>query len=117
MPQENNKQIVLEKLPRKETVNTNPVGLLKSFLVIFYVETKAFPQIKQHETIFISNGNKLRRRPAITLPTVSNTDLALIQHPIRLHLSKDPAEITDLSQDRKRWMGLTSQIEEAAEVT
>ena len=27
-------------------------------------------------------------------------DLALIQHPIRLHLSKDLAEITELAQDR-----------------
>ena len=38
-----------------------------------------------------------------------NRDLALIQHPIRLHSSKDLAEITGLVQDRKRWRGLASE--------
>ena len=46
-----------------------------------------------------------------TLPIVFNRDLALIQHPIRLHSSKDMAEITELAQDRKCWRGLRSQIE------
>ena len=50
------------------------------------------------------------------MPIMFNIDLALIQHPIRLHSSKDLAEITELEQDRKCWRGLTSQIEEAAEV-
>ena len=46
-----------------------------------------------------------------------NRDLALIQHPIRLHSSKELAEITDLAQDRKCWRGFTSRIEKAAEVS
>ena len=46
-----------------------------------------------------------------------NRDLALIQHPIRLHSSKDPAEITELAQDRKCWKGLKSQITKTAEVS
>ena len=45
-----------------------------------------------------------------------NRDLALIQHSISLHSSKDQAEITELAQDRS-WRGLTSQIEKAAEVS
>ena len=48
---------------------------------------------------------------------VFNRDLALIQRPIRLHSSKELAEITELTQDRKCWEGLTSQIEKAAEVS
>ena len=40
-----------------------------------------------------------------------------IQHPIRLHSSKDLAEITDLAQDTERCRGLASQIEKAAEVS
>ena len=48
-----------------------------------------------------------------TLPTVFKRDLALIQHPIRLHASNDVAKITELSQDRKYWRVLTSQIEKA----
>ena len=48
---------------------------------------------------------------------VFNRDLALIQHRIRLHSSKDLAEITALAQDRKCRMGLKSQIEQAAEVS
>ena len=35
---------------------------------------------------------------------------------IRLHSSKDLAEITELAQDRKCWSGLTSRIEKAAGV-
>ena len=52
-----------------------------------------------------------------TLPKVFNRDLALIQHPIRLHSSKDLAEIIKLAQDRKCWRGLQSLIEKAAEVS
>ena len=65
---------------------------------------------------FIPIGNKLRGRPKTTLPIglVFNRDLALIQHPIRLHSSKDLQEITELAQDRKCWRGLTSQIKKAA---
>ena len=48
---------------------------------------------------------------------VFNRDFALIQHPIRLHSSKDLTEITELAQDRKRWRGLASQIEKAAKVS
>ena len=52
-----------------------------------------------------------------TLPKVFNRDLVLIQHPIRLHSSKDLAEITKLAQDRKCWRGLPSLIEKAAKVS
>ena len=48
---------------------------------------------------------------------VFSRDLALTQHPSRLHLSKDLAEITVLVQNRKRWRGLASQISEAAAVS
>ena len=51
------------------------------------------------------------------MPIVFNIDLALIQHPIRLHSSKDLAEITELEQNRKYWRRLTSRIERAAEVS
>ena len=51
-----------------------------------------------------------------TLPIVLNRDLSLIQDPIKLHSSKDLAEITELAQDRKCWRELTSRIEKAAEV-
>ena len=66
---------------------------------------------------FIPNGNKLQGRPTITLPNVFNRDLPLIQHPIRLHSSKDLTKITELVQDRKCWRGLTSRIEKAAAVS
>ena len=46
-----------------------------------------------------------------------NKDLALIQDSIRLHSSKDLAEITELAQVRKCWGGLTSRIENADEVS
>ena len=49
------------------------------------------------------------------MPLVFNKDLAFIKHPIRLHSSKDLAEITELAQDKKCWRGLASQIEKAAE--
>ena len=51
------------------------------------------------------------------MPIVFNRDLSLIQDPIRLHSSKDLAEITELAQDRKYWRGLTSRIKKAAEVS
>ena len=44
-------------------------------------------------------------------------DLSLIQYPIRLHSSKDMAEIKELAQDRKYWRGLTPHIENAVEVS
>ena len=66
---------------------------------------------------FIPNGNKLRGRPKTTSPIVLNRDLSLIQDPIRLHSSKDLAEITELAQDRTYWRGLTSRIEKAAKVS
>ena len=71
-------------------------------MVVFYEETKTFPQ----------KSNKKK----ITLPIiiVFIKDLTLIQNPIRLHSNKGLAEITDLAQDRKRWV-LTSQVEKAAE--
>ena len=65
----------------------------------------------------IPNGDNLQGRPKTTLPIVFNRDLALIQLPIRPHSGKEVAEITELAQDRKRWRGLTSQIEKAAEVS
>ena len=51
------------------------------------------------------------------MPIVFNRDLPLIQDPIRLHSSKDLAEITELAQDVKRWRGLALRIEKAAEVS
>ena len=33
--------------------------------------------------------------------TVYEVDLALIQHPIKLHSSRELAEITDLAQDKE----------------
>ena len=51
------------------------------------------------------------------MPIVLNRDLLLILDPIRLHSSKDLAEITELAHDRKCWRGLTSRIEKAAEVS
>ena len=51
------------------------------------------------------------------LPIVLNRDLALIQYSIRLHSSKDMAEITKLTQARKYWRGLTSQIKKVVEVS
>ena len=77
---------------------------------------KDIPANKAAAPYFIPNCNKLRGRPKTILPIVFNRDLALIQHPIRLHPSKDPAEIIELAQDRNYWRGLTSQIKEAAEV-
>ena len=75
---------------------------------------KDIPANKATRAYFIPNGNKLRERPKTTL---LNRDLSLIQDPIRLHLSKDLAEITELAQDRKCWRILTSRIEKAAEVS
>ena len=65
---------------------------------------------------YIPNGKKLRGQTKTTLPIVFNRDLALIQHPIRLHTSKDLANITEVAQVRKCWRALASQIEKAAEV-
>ena len=70
---------------------------------------------KSTRAYFIPNGNKLQGRPKTVLQIVFNRDLALIQHPIRLHSSKDLAKITELTQEGKCWRGLTSQIEKAAE--
>ena len=71
---------------------------------------------------YLYNGNKLRERPNTTLTTVFNRDLASITHPIRLHLCKDLAEITDLAP-RQETPGvgrgvhrIPSQVEKAAEV-
>ena len=47
-------------------------------------------------------GNNLGGRTKKTLAIVFNRDLALIQHPIRLHSSKDLIEITDPAQDGKQ---------------
>lgn len=78
---------------------------------------KDIPANKAARAYFIPHGKKLRGRPKTTLPTVLNRDLALIQHPIRLHSANDLAEITELAQDRRHWRGITSQIEKAAEVS
>ena len=78
---------------------------------------KDIPANEATRAFFIPNGNKLRGRPKTTLPSVLNRDLSLIQDPIRLHSSKDLAEITEPAQDRKCWRGLTSRIEKAAEVS
>ena len=78
---------------------------------------KDIPANKALRAYFIPNGNKLRGRPKTNLPIVLNRDLSLIQDPIRLHSSKDLAEITELAQGRKCWRGITSRIEKAAEVS
>ena len=57
----------------------------------------------------------MRGRPKTTFRIVFNTDIAVIQHPIRLHSSIVLAEITELAQDWECWRGLISQIEKAAE--
>ena len=54
-------------------------------------------------------------RPKTTLPIVLDGDLAVIQNSITVHSSKDLVEIRDLAHDRKRWRGLPSEIEKAAE--
>ena len=77
---------------------------------------KDIPANKAAIAYFI-HGNKLRGRPKTTLPIVFNRDLSLIQDPIRLHSSKDLAEITELAQDKKCWRGLTSRIEKVVEVS
>ena len=66
---------------------------------------KDIPANKATRAYFIPNGNKLRGRPKTILPIVFNRDLALIQHPLRLHSRKDLAEITELAQDRKIYVG------------
>ena len=71
-------------------------------MVIFYKETDISANEATRE-YFNAKGNKLRGLPKTTLPIVFNRDIALIQHPIRLHSSKDLAEITELAQDRKCW--------------
>ena len=48
---------------------------------------------------------------------VFNRVLALIQQQIKVQSSKDLAEISELARDSKRWRGLSSQIEKAAEVS
>ena len=74
------------------------------------------PQTKEEEFILSLTVTHCENHKTKTLPKVYNRDLTLIQHPIRLHSSKDLAEITELAQGRKRWRGLTSQIKRAAEV-
>ena len=78
---------------------------------------KDIPANKATRAYFIPNSNKLRGRPMTILSIVFNRDLALIQHLIRLHSSKDLAEITELARDSKFWSGSTSQIEKAVEVS
>ena len=78
---------------------------------------KDIPANKATRAYFIPYGNKLLGRPKTTLPILFNRDRSLIQHPVRLHSSKDLAEITELAQDRKCWRGLTSRIEKAVKVS
>ena len=66
---------------------------------------KNIPANKATRAYFIPNGNKLRGRPKTTLPIVLNRDLSPIQDPIRLHSSKELAEIIELAQVRKCWRG------------
>ena len=60
---------------------------------------KDIPANKATRAYFIRNGKKLPGRPKTTLPIVFNRDFSLIRDPIRLHSSKDMAEITELAQD------------------
>ena len=75
---------------------------------------KDIPANKASRAFFILNGNKLRGQPDTAVTKRFSRDLALNQHPIRLHSSKDQAESTDLAQDREPWNELVSQIEKAA---
>ena len=86
-------------------------------LVIILRRYNNVPANKATRAYFIPNGNKLRGRPKTALPIAFDRDLALIQHPIRLHSSKDLVEIIEVAQDRKCWRGLISQFEKAAEVS
>ena len=95
---------------------TNPIGSLDLFGHILRRD-KDIPANKATRAYFIPNANKLRGRPKTTLPILLNRDLSLIQDPIRLHASKDLAEITELAQNRKCWRGFTLRFEKAAEVS
>ena len=46
-----------------------------------------------------------------------NRDLSMIQESIRLHSSKNLADITELTQDKQWWRVSASRIEKAAEVS
>ena len=74
---------------------------------------KDIPANKATRAYFIPNGNKLRGRPKTTLPIVLNRDLSLIQDLMRLHSSKDLAEITELAQDSKCWRGINVKDRES----
>ena len=86
-------------------------------MIIFYEEEKDILVNKATPAYFIPNGNKPQILTKTILPIVFNRDLALIQHPIRLHTGKDLAEITELAQHRKCWRGLASPIVKHAEVS
>ena len=90
---------------------------MQLLVLIIIIRDKDITTNKAPRAYFIPYGNKLRRPPKTTLPTVFNIDIALIQHTIILHSGKDLAEITELKQDRKCWKGLAiaSQKEKAAE--
>ena len=79
-------------------------------MVIFYEETKKYLLIL---LLMVSTCED----DQIQLCQVFNRYLALIQQPIRLYSSKGLVEITVLSQDRKHWRGLISQIKKASEVS
>ena len=70
-------------------------------MIVLFIIKHTNKANKATRAYFIPHGNKLRGRPKTTLPTVFNRDLALIQHPIRLHSNQDLAETTELAQDRK----------------
>ena len=78
---------------------------------------KDIPANKATRSYFIESGKKYKGRPKTTLPIVLNKDLALINHPIRLHSLEELEIITKLAQDRQKWRELTIRIERAAEAS
>ena len=107
----------LYKICQKKSLSLQILSACWSLFGHILRRDKKIPANKTTRAYFIPNCNKLRGRRKTTLPIVFNKVLSLIQDPIRLHSSKDLAEITELAQDRKCWRRLTSRIEEAAEVT
>ena len=81
------------------------------------INAKCFKCFLKESHVALPFVDKLQGRPKTTLPIVFNKDLALIQHPIRLHSIKDLTNITELAQDKKCWRGLASELKKAAEVS
>ena len=105
------------RICEEKTLSLQIISGCRSLFGHFLRRDKDISTKKPTRAYFIPNAYKLRGRPKSTLPNVFNGDLALIQHPIRQHSSKDLDEITELAQDIKCWRELTTQIEKAVEVS